>query len=524
MHVHQGLADRQPQPQPAEPPRHRPLALLERVEQPGHGVGLDADAGVGHPHGPPPLLVVLAAQRDPAAGRRELHGVAEQVAAHLLEAGRVRPDVTVLRPQVQGDLDSLLLHLPLVHLQAVPQDGVGVHDLEVQLDLAPADPRQVQQVVDQPRLQLHVAADRPDLAAEFRREVGPRLQVADRRQHRRQRRAEFVAQHGQEVVLRLARRLGLGPGPLLPPQHLVPLLCEPHLLGHVERDPVDAVRTARGIVVVAPDGPDELHAAAVGAHRPVLRVVGHPFPLCPLQRPPGPLPVLGVQAGEEHVDVHVGVGREEEVGLAPGVPLQPPERQLAVIGAQARRLDGQRQPLLRRAERLLGQLLLRNVTEVDRQPAAAAAGVGVEVQPEAQRLVIELEVDRHPLGDRTAVLPLDLGAHRERPHVPVRPADDLLGRRAVQPGRLPVDVGDPPVGVEGDEGVGDAFQDVRGTAGRRTQGVLGPLAVGDVTGEAAGVVEPAALPAHVGADQDVPYRAVLAPQAGLVALQRLAPT
>ena len=46
---------------------------------------------------------------------------------------------------------------------------MGVHDLEVQPDLAAADARQVQQVVDQPRLGLDVAADHRDLLAELRR-------------------------------------------------------------------------------------------------------------------------------------------------------------------------------------------------------------------------------------------------------------------------------------------------------------------------------------------------------------------
>ena len=54
------LADRQPQPQPAELPGDRVLPLLEGVEDPGQGLRLDADAGVGHLDDQPAVLVPRA--------------------------------------------------------------------------------------------------------------------------------------------------------------------------------------------------------------------------------------------------------------------------------------------------------------------------------------------------------------------------------------------------------------------------------------------------------------------------------
>ena len=51
----------------------------------------------------------------------------------------------------------LLLDVGLANVERVPQQCVGVHDLEIELDLAFADARQIEQVIDQPRFQLDVA-------------------------------------------------------------------------------------------------------------------------------------------------------------------------------------------------------------------------------------------------------------------------------------------------------------------------------------------------------------------------------
>src|SRR5579884_1064889 len=59
------------------------------------------------------------------------------------------------------------------------------------------------------------------------------------------------------------------------------------------------------------------------------------------------------------------------------------------------------------------------------------------------------------------------------------------------------------------------------TACQVVQGILGPPAVGDVTGEAAGVDEFAILPEHVGVDENMLDGTVLAAQPGLVFPQRL---
>ena len=95
-------ADRQPQPQPARPPRPGVVPLLEGVEDPGERLRVDPDAGVGHLQDQPPArpaaLLVAGADRHDPAGRGELHRVQDQVAEHLPEPRPVGLDVRPARP------------------------------------------------------------------------------------------------------------------------------------------------------------------------------------------------------------------------------------------------------------------------------------------------------------------------------------------------------------------------------------------------------------------------------------------
>jgi hypothetical protein len=134
--------------------------------------------------------------------------------------------------QAEPDLDPLLTDVPLADRQRLPDQLVGVHGLAVEPDQAPAEPVEVQQVVDQPGLELDAAADR----VERREHPGRGGRVVEQgrgqRQRRGQRSAQFVAEGGQEPVLRPAGGLRLRPRHLLldPPLPL-PLGLTP--LAHV---------------------------------------------------------------------------------------------------------------------------------------------------------------------------------------------------------------------------------------------------------------------------------------------------
>ena len=94
-------ADRQPQPEPSGSASKVVLALLERVEHPRQDLGINADAGVFKLDREPSQVGLAGlfggagrvdrADRQPAAGRCELGGVANQVPHDLHDPRRGRP-------------------------------------------------------------------------------------------------------------------------------------------------------------------------------------------------------------------------------------------------------------------------------------------------------------------------------------------------------------------------------------------------------------------------------------------------
>ena len=84
-----------------------------------------------------------------------------------------------------------------------------LHALGAQRDLAAADARDVEQVVDQPRHVPDLAAQHRARARRYHRVVRPHLQELERGEHGRERVAQLVRQHGQELVLAPVRLLRL---------------------------------------------------------------------------------------------------------------------------------------------------------------------------------------------------------------------------------------------------------------------------------------------------------------------------
>src|SRR5262249_41826375 len=104
MRPRQRTADGQPQPQTVRPAAGGVSTLLEGLEDAWQDLGLDADTRVADLDDQPVAvdtgagvsvgsLRVAGADADHAAGRRELHGVLDQVPDNLLEPCRVGMDV-----------------------------------------------------------------------------------------------------------------------------------------------------------------------------------------------------------------------------------------------------------------------------------------------------------------------------------------------------------------------------------------------------------------------------------------------
>jgi hypothetical protein len=89
MAFRQGLAERKPPPSSAEAAGIGILQLAERFERPWDILGRHSDAAVDHLKDRTAILRQARADLHPAAGRRELHGIADQVYQDLPDAGRI---------------------------------------------------------------------------------------------------------------------------------------------------------------------------------------------------------------------------------------------------------------------------------------------------------------------------------------------------------------------------------------------------------------------------------------------------
>ena len=116
----------------------RLLALHEQIEHMAQQLGRDAAALVFDDdlH---QAIAFAQAQRNAAVGRRELGGVAEQVAQHLRQAHRVADDPQRLARQVDLDRARTLFERRLRELERTRDDCVHVDALVLQRDLALGD-------------------------------------------------------------------------------------------------------------------------------------------------------------------------------------------------------------------------------------------------------------------------------------------------------------------------------------------------------------------------------------------------
>jgi hypothetical protein len=97
--------------------------------------------------------------REPAAGRCKLGGVANQVPDDLHDAGVIGPHVVVRSFQLGQDVQARNENFIAADLHRAADHFVDIDNLELEPQPPAYNPRQVEQVVDQPGFQLNVAAD-----------------------------------------------------------------------------------------------------------------------------------------------------------------------------------------------------------------------------------------------------------------------------------------------------------------------------------------------------------------------------
>jgi hypothetical protein len=167
LKLDQALRDRQPE---AEATRRDGVAFLhERLEQPVHGLRLDAGTVVLDLDGDI-ARAVPGLNAQPPTGRRELDGVLQEIRENLPEPERVDLRVVEARAELHVEVVALRLQLGSQCVYGVSRDRVNVGNAELDVHLVSHDPIHVEEIVDEPRLGGDVAFDHLERLADRTRQ------------------------------------------------------------------------------------------------------------------------------------------------------------------------------------------------------------------------------------------------------------------------------------------------------------------------------------------------------------------
>ena len=171
----------------------------EHLEHARFRLGRESRPAVAHRYADCGRGLAGRAQPDVAAARGVARGVVEEVGEALREAHRVAPQPQRLGRQIELEPVPGLPHQRPGRLDRAAQHFGQLHRLPAQLEQAAADARGLEQVVHQPHqvvdLPFHHAAHLP-----FPRR-GVQAQQLQPAAQRRERIAQLVGEHGDEVVL-----------------------------------------------------------------------------------------------------------------------------------------------------------------------------------------------------------------------------------------------------------------------------------------------------------------------------------
>ena len=376
-----------------------------------------------------------------------------------MEARRVADDRVDAGVEVGGDGDLAFLRGRANGVNRVMHQPLDRDDVVREVQLAGDDPRDVQDVVDEARLQARASGNRTDSLGEqgipwchFRQQARP----SEDRGHRR---PELVRERHQKLVLgavgllrRLVRRFGAPLGVLCEHEllalleHREPSLFGKHPFGDVAGDLGETAEGPRGVV---DRGDDDVRpeSGAILADAPSFAFGRSVLPrqLESLLRFSGGDILLRIENREMLPD-----------DLLVFVPLDParpeiPGRDLPVgieneDGVIAHRIDEETHQLLGFPVPILGSLALRQIPghlrEADELSALVAQGGDHRVRPEPAAIAPNPpSLVFHPsLGVRDLELPIGLSSGEIFFNVETGEgfAEDLLARVAHDSGRTPV--------------------------------------------------------------------------------------
>ena len=133
--------------------------LFESVENFRQRFGFNPQTGIGDFDSQSIAGIIVGTNRNLPISGCKLNCVIYQVPKDLLEPRRVGSQINFLCGEIESRGEMFSIDFRLTNLQSILQQRMGINNLETELDLALVDTCQIEQIVDEPRLQLHVATD-----------------------------------------------------------------------------------------------------------------------------------------------------------------------------------------------------------------------------------------------------------------------------------------------------------------------------------------------------------------------------
>ena len=134
-------------------------ALLECLENLFEMLRFNPNAGVADFHAQGPRLRVMSSDRDRALPRSEFRGVLQEIPKHLLQARFVGQDRVVCGIQFDREIQLPGGNFVADDIHGVIEQLVGVGFPQMQSEFSASDPGKIEQVVNQPGLELHITAN-----------------------------------------------------------------------------------------------------------------------------------------------------------------------------------------------------------------------------------------------------------------------------------------------------------------------------------------------------------------------------
>ena len=156
--------------------------------------------------------------------------------------------------KIELDLEFFPVRLGRAHVENVADSLMRIDWLEVELHFAFRDAGQIEQVVNELAFQLDVATHHRERAIYFGGRMALAFQSVERGEDGRERRAELVRKHGEEIVLRAIG--GFDIAPLLLERGLGPAaFAHPggKRNGGDRRQDIETLQNQEGLILIRPN-------------------------------------------------------------------------------------------------------------------------------------------------------------------------------------------------------------------------------------------------------------------------------